>query len=138
MPVSILITQGLIVTVLSLVFLLMPSVNSSYWALVALSSMLYMLMYVLMFISAIVLRYKHPHTPRTYKIPYGNKGIWIVSLLGISGALFGFFIGFLPPSQIDTGAKLVLECFLGGGILIFCGLPFLIYALRKPSWKKNS
>ncbi|MES2272702.1 MAG: amino acid permease, partial [Chlamydiota bacterium] len=132
MPVSILITQAIIVTVLSTVFLFMPSVNSSYWALVALASMLYMIMYVLMFITAIRLRYKHPHTPRIYKIPFGNPGMWIVSLLGIFGASFGFVVGFFPPSQIDTGALIVLECFLIGGSLFFCVAPLLIYNARKP------
>jgi putative glutamate/gamma-aminobutyrate antiporter len=137
MPTNILITQAIIVTVLSLVFLFMPSVNSSYWALVALSSLLYMLMYILMFITGLVLRYKHPHVPRNYKIPYGNVGIWIVSLLGIFGSAFGVVISFFPPSQIDTGSLIVLEVFLIGASLIFCVAPFLIFAARKPHWLKK-
>ena len=137
MPVSILIAQAVIVTVLSLVFLLMPTVSSSYWALLALSSMLYMIMYVIMFAAAIVLRYKHPHVPRAYKIPYGNVGMWVVAGLGICGSVFGFFIGFLPPSQIDTGKLIILECVLVGGVLLFTLLPLAIYRYRKPSWVKH-
>ncbi len=137
MPISILIAQAVIVTILSLVFLFMPTVSSSYWVLLALSSMLYMIMYVMMFIAAIVLRYKHPNVPRAYKIPYGNIGMWVVSVLGIIGASFGFFVGFLPPSQIDTGKLIILECFLIGGVLVFTILPLAIYALRKPSWAKK-
>ena len=41
----------------------MPSVDSSYWVLVALASLLYMLMYVLMFIAAIVLLINTPKCP---------------------------------------------------------------------------
>ncbi len=137
MPTNILITQGLIVTVLSMVFLFMPTVNSSYWALVALASLLYMLMYILMFITGIVLRYKYPETPRIYKIPYGNVGIWIVSLFGILGASFGLIISFFPPSQIDTGRLIILEGFLIGATVIFCTAPFLIYASRKPHWQRK-
>jgi putative glutamate/gamma-aminobutyrate antiporter len=137
MPVWILITQAIVVTILSLIFLFMPSVSSSYWALVALASILYMVMYVLMFIAGIVLRYSHPEVERAYRIPGGNKGMWIVALLGIFGSSFGFVIGFFPPTQIDTGKLITLECFLMGGTLIFCLLPFLIYRSRKLSWLKK-
>lgn len=136
MPTPILIAQAIIVTVLSLVFLFMPSVNSSYWALIALASILYMIMYVMMFISAIVLRYTHPQVERVYKIPFGNIGMWVVSLFGIFGSSFGFVIGFFPPDQVDTGNLLPLECFLIGGCLFFCIAPLLIYACRKPHWRK--
>lgn len=138
MPVHILIAQALIVSILSLVFLFMPSVNSSYWALVALSSLLYMLMYILMFISALVLRYKHPEVSRIYKVPYGNLGIWITSILGILGSGFGVIISFFPPSQIDTGSVIILEVFLIGATFIFCLAPFLIFAARKPHWRKEN
>lgn len=134
MPVNILITQALIVTALSLVFLFMPSVNSSYWILVALASLLYMIMYILMLISAIVLRYKHPNVHRVYKVPGGKVGIWLIALLGIIGSGFGIVISFFPPSQIDTGSLIIMEAFLIGATLIFCTAPFLIFACRKPAW----
>jgi putative glutamate/gamma-aminobutyrate antiporter len=136
MPTTILIVQGLIVTALSLVFLFMPSVNSSYWILVALSSILYMVMYILMFISALRLQYTHPHVERSYRVPGGPKGLWTVSLLGIFGSAFGCIIGFFPPSQLDTGSLIRFETFLLGGAFLFLGLPFLIYGCRKASWKK--
>ncbi|PIS02847.1 MAG: amino acid permease [Chlamydiae bacterium CG10_big_fil_rev_8_21_14_0_10_42_34] len=137
MPVNILITQAMIVTVLSFVFLFMPSVNSSYWALVALASLLYMIMYILMFIAGLVLRYKYPRTLRVFKIPYGNVGIWIVSILGIIGSSFGVIISFFPPSQIDTGSLIILEVFLISATLIFCIAPLLIFAARKAHWLKK-
>lgn len=136
MPTNILITQALIVTVLSLVFLFMPSVNSSYWVILVLSSLVYMLMYILMFISGIVLRYKHPERLRIYKIPYGNIGMWLVATFGIIGASFGVVISFFPPSQIDTGKLIIMESFLIGASLIFCIAPFLIFRARKPHWKR--
>ena len=134
MPVSILIAQAIIVMVLSLVFLFMPSVNSSYWILVALAAILYQVMYVLMFISAIVLRYKHPGVPRLFRIPFGNAGIWIVALLGIAGSVFGFIFAFIPPGQFDTGKLIHFESFLIGGTLLFLIIPLWIYSIRKPSW----
>jgi len=136
MPVNILITQALIVTGLSFVFLFMPSVSSSYWILVALASILYMMMYVLLFIAALRLRHKHPHIQRAYQVPGGLPGLWIICLLGIFGSTSGFILGFLPPSQLDTGGLIQFESFLIGAGAIFCLLPFLIYSLRKAHWKK--
>lgn len=136
MPVAILITQAIIVTILSTVFLFMPSVSSSYWILVALSSILYMIMYVLLFITAIRLRKKFPHIERAYQVPGGMKGLLIVSILGMIGSLLGFVLGFLPPSHLQTGSLLHYESFLIGGALLFCIAPLLIYQCRKPHWKR--
>ena len=130
MPVNILITQAVIVTLLSTVFLFMPSVNSSYWILVALASILYQVMYVLMFIAAIILRKKQAKTPRSYRIPGGTTGVWVVGGMGMIGSLFGFFIGFFPPSQFDIGQLAFFESFLIFGTLIFCLIPLGIYSYR--------
>ncbi len=136
MPVNILITQAIIVSALSFVFLFMPSVNSSYWALVALASIIYQIMYILMFISAIKLRHSHKSLARPYKVPFGDIGIWVVSILGIIGSTFGFLFGFFPPSQFETGKLFSFEIFLIGGAVFFCAVPLLIFNARKPSWKK--
>ena len=52
-PVAILILQGIIFTILCSLFLFMPSVNSTYWILTALTSQLALLFYILMFAAAI-------------------------------------------------------------------------------------
>ena len=101
-PVNLLIVQGLIVTVLSMVFLFMPDVSSSYWILTAMTVQLYLLMYNLLYAAAIKLRYSEPDVPRAYKIPGGNMGMWLVAGLGILGALFAIFIGFFPPAQLKA------------------------------------
>lgn len=134
MPVNILIAQAAIVSVLSLVFLFMPSVNSSYWALVALASILYQVMYILMFITAIILRKKHPNLTRPYRIPFGNVGIWAVGLCGVIGSSFGLFFAFFPPSQFSIGKLVFFESFLIGGTILFCLIPFFILHFRKSSW----
>lgn len=136
MPVAILITQASIVTVLSSVFLFMPSVNSSYWILVALSSSLYMIAYVLMFLAALRLRKKNSANAEAFQVPGGKKGLWTICIMGIFGAGFGCVVGFFPPSQLETGGILHFETFLIGGALLFCSIPFLIYKLRKPHWRQ--
>jgi len=135
-PVNILFLQALVVTGLVFVFLLMPTVSSAYWILTALTAQLYLIMYLLMFLSALILRYKRPDVHRPYRIPWGNFGMWLVAALGLLGGLFTLFIGFFPPSQLKTGSLLFYESFLILGIVVMCVAAFVIYGLRKPGWIK--
>ena len=133
-PVNLLLIQGGIVTLLSLIFLLMPNVSSSYWILSALTIQLYLIMYNILYAAAIKLRYSNPDVPRAYKIPMGNFGMWLVAGIGVIGALFAIFIGFFPPAQLASGNVFFYEAFLIIGIIIMCGAPMIIYNLRKPHW----
>jgi putative glutamate/gamma-aminobutyrate antiporter len=135
MPAHLLLFQAIIVSVASLVFLFMPTASSAFWILSAMSAQLYLLMYILMFLAAIKLRYSHPHIERTYKIPYKMKGIWFVGSLGALSSTFAFFVGFFPPEQIKVGNLWFYDGFLLGGIFIMCLIPYLIYRFRDPSWK---
>ena len=131
MPVAIFLTQAVIVSLLSSVFFMMPSVSASYFILVALAASLNMVMYILMFGAAIRLRKTHPNVMRSYRVP----ALTFISLLGISGPLFVLVLDFFPPSQLDTGSFILYELITVGGSLLFCILPLFIYNARKPSWK---
>ncbi|HSW73448.1 MAG TPA: APC family permease [Chlamydiales bacterium] len=126
-PVNILVFQAILVTVLCLAFILMPTINSSFWFLSAMTAQLALIVYVLLFFSAIVLHHKKPHVTRSFKIPGGKVGIWLTSGAGIISSLFVIGCGFIPPSQVPIQNILSYECFLIGGIVVFCLLPFLFY-----------
>jgi amino acid transporter len=100
---SVLIAQAIIVSFVCLAFLLMPSVNGSYWLLTDLSTELYLLMYVLMFISAIAIKFKFKDLKPKFKVP-GGMHTW--SVLGIVGCVISIVVGFLPPGNIDVGTPL--------------------------------
>jgi putative glutamate/gamma-aminobutyrate antiporter len=134
MPMNLLIFQGFIVTVASFVFLFMPSASAAFWILSAMSIQIYLVMYVLMFLAAIKLRYSHPHIERPYRIPYHKKGIWFVAGLGVLSSTFAFFVSFVPPGQLPTGNIYFYEGFLIIGIALMSLIPFLIYFFRKKSW----
>ncbi len=138
MPGSLLVFQAIVVSVISLVFLFMPTVSSSFWLLLVLTAQFYLLMYILMFVSAIKLRYSKPNVLRSYRIPFGNVGMWIVAGLGILSSLFAFLVSFIPPSQIQTGSIFFYETFLIGGILIGGSAPFIILLLKNKTWKDQS
>lgn len=131
MPITLLVGQGVIVSLLCFVFLFMPSVSASYWMLFNLTALLYLVMYILMFIAAIILRYKRPEVKRAYRVPFKNTGMWIVSSVGILGCSFAFIMGFFPPTQVDTGNIFAYEAFLIGGVLFFCIIPFFIKRFSK-------
>lgn len=135
-PTRLLFLQGFIVTVTAFVFLFLPNVNIAYWVLSALSAQMYLLMYILLFVAAVVLRYKKPNVPRPYQIPFKNIGIWVVSVFGILSCLFVIGISFIPPSAFKTGNLFVYESLLIGGLIISCLIPLSIHALRKKSWEK--
>ena len=132
---NILLVQGVIVTILGMLFVVMPSVQSFYQILSQLTVLLYLIMYMLMFSSAIVLRYKRPQLERPFRLGRGNALMWVLAGLGFAGSLLAFVLSFIPPSQIAVGSKSVWFSVLIVGSLVVVIIPFIIYALRKPSWK---
>lgn len=136
-PVFMLIAQAVIVTILSSLFLFMPSVNGSYWFLTALAAQLYMLMYLLMFLAAIKLRISQPDTPRAFKVPGGLPGLIFVAGVGIIGTLVTLFVSFIPPGGINVGNINSYEMSLIGGLVLMC-LPPFISARRKQQVEKAS
>lgn len=134
MPVAILLIQGIIFSVLSLVVLIMPTINSAFLILSNLTTQLALSCYVFIFAAAVRLRYKYPQVQRAYKVPYGNLGIWSISIAGTLVCIFAVIISFIPPSDIVVGNLKFYETFLlvgfGGGYLV----PLIIYKIRKRSW----
>jgi glutamate:GABA antiporter len=134
MPTSLLLLQALTVTFLSFTFFLMPTVSSTYRLLFYLAALLYLIMYILMFLALIVLRYKEPSMPRPFKVPFGKVGVWTLSSLGIFGALFAIVCGFIPNEALEKQHLVFFELFLSIGLLFFCGIPIVIHSMKKPSW----
>ncbi len=137
MPKRLLLVQAGFVSVLSLIFVFMPTVSAAFWILSAIVSQLYLVMYILLFAAAIKLRYKKPNVERPYKIPGGKLGIWLVSGIGTVSSVFAMIIGFFPPSQIETGSVVFYVLFLVLGVILACFAPSIILLFQKPSWKKQ-
>lgn len=122
---NILIAQALLVSLFCLLFLLVPSVNAFYWFLTALSTELYMIMYILMFGAALRLHYTYTQRPASFKIPGKNIGIWITALLGFIGCTTTIIVSFFPPENINIGSPtryMFMICM--GTILTLCPLFF--------------
>ena len=135
---NILLVQGGIVTLLSLLFVVMPSVQSFYQILSQLTILLYLIMYMLMFAAAIALRYKMKDADRPFRLGKGNGLMWILGGVGFAGSLLAFVLSFIPPGQIQTGSNAVWYSVLIIGCVVMVVIPYVIYAMRKPSWKDPS
>lgn len=136
-PYNLLYFQGIIVTLASLVILFMPSSSSAFWILSALSTMIYLSMYILMFLAAIKLRYTHPHIDRPYRIPYRHHGMWLAAGIGTLSSFFAFFLSCVPPSQLNVGSLWFYEGFLILGIFLMWAIPHILYSLKKPVWQSH-
>lgn len=135
MPIALLLTQGIVASIISFVFLVMPSVSSAFWILSVLTSQLALSCYIFLFGAAIYLRYKRSKVDRPYKVPFGNAGMWTICVAGIIASIFTIMIGFFPPAQFHVGGILFYESFLITGFVAFYSIPLLIYKFRKKSWK---
>ena len=135
MATHILLVQAMLVTVLSIMFVVLPTVQATYQILSQLTVILYLVMYLLMFAAAIYLRFSQPNRPRPYKIPGGDFGMWLVGGLGFLGSLLALILSFIPPGQIKVGSPTLYVGILIGLSVLFVAIPFVIFAIRKPHWR---
>lgn len=130
--------QGIIVTLLSILFVVLPTVQAAYQIMSQLTVILYLIMYLLMFAAGIYLRFSQPNRPRPYKIPGGEYGMWIVGGLGFVGSSIALIFSFIPPGQITVGSNTEYVMILIVLTIIFCIIPFIIHRCKKPHWKDDN
>lgn len=130
-PQNMLVIQALVFTVLCCSYWLFDSLNSSYWLLSAMTSELALFFYLLLFATAIRLRYVKRDLLRPFRIPGGNAGMWIVASVGLLSTVFTFSVGLLPPDQLVIKSTIRYELLLIGGILLVL-LPGLWLFFRHP------
>jgi glutamate:GABA antiporter len=130
--VRILAAQGVVITLIAVLYAFIPSVSHAYWVFTALATQVYLIMYVLMFIAARRLRRSEPDRPRGYRAP----ALGLLCLLGAVSSVAALVIGFIPPSQFGHSNHLTYAVLILAGILAIGILPpLLMDRLRKPAWK---
>ncbi|AYF73311.1 amino acid permease [Nocardia yunnanensis] len=129
---NMLVAQGLVTTLLALLYAFIPDVSSAYWILSVITTQVYLIMYVLMFVAAMRLRRNQPDHPRGYRAPA------LVALcgLGTAASIAAFLIGFVPPSQYGSGNAFGYVLLIGAGMgIVGLLIPYLFLRFRKPGWK---
>jgi amino acid transporter len=129
---NILVTQGVVTTIIALGYALIPDVSSAYWIFSVITTQVYLIMYLLMFVAAVRLRRNDPDHPRGFKAPW----LLLLCVVGFIASLAALLIGFVPSSQFGGGSTWLYVLIVGGGALgLGLLVPFLFYRARKPSWK---
>lgn len=137
-PVFLLLVQAVIVSLLAALYLVMTDVSVAFFVLSAMTATLYLAMYMLMFAAAIKLRITRPDLPRTYKVPGGLIGMWLIGGIGFLGVTFALIVGFFPPTNLPVGNPTLYVGLVAAGMIIFIGIPLIIQAMKKPSWKPTT
>jgi glutamate:GABA antiporter len=131
----ILVAQGLVITLIGLLYALLPAVSSAYWVFAALATEVYLIMYILMFIAAINLRRRQPQHPRGYRAP----ALLAICLLGTLASAVACVVGLLPPSQLGHITTLpYLLALLAATMLVGIVPPLVLHKLRRPAWKASA
>lgn len=131
---GILILQGSIVTLLAAIFIIVPDVSAAFVALIDMAAALYLIMYMLMFASAIVLRRKEPDVKRAYRVPAMD----LIAGIGFLACLAAFVLAFIPPDGFTAFSPAVYP-WIVAAVIVVLGLPPLIfYAARRPGWDRRS
>ena len=132
---NLLVTQGVVTTVIALGYALIPNVSSAYWIFSVITTQVYLIMYLLMFVAAVRLRRLHPDHPRGFRAPI----LLALCGVGFTASLAALLVGFIPPSQFGGGDPIVYFFIIAGGALgLGLLVPFLFYKFRKPHWKQPS
>jgi glutamate:GABA antiporter len=129
----ILVAQGIVITLIGLLYALVPTVSRAYWVFAALATEVYLIMYVLMFVAAARLRRRRPDHERGYRAP----ALMTICVVGTVASVAACAVGLLPPSQLGAvGVPAYAVALLAAVIAIGVLPPLLLYRLRRPSWRK--
>lgn len=125
-PVRILLVQAILVSLLSLVFILLPTVNSTYWILSVITGQLALFVYIALFAAALKLHSRYPHVQRSFRVPGGKWGMKVVCLIGTAASASVILFGFIPPAQVPFGSVFFYEFALIAGIALCIAPPFFL------------
>ncbi|MCL2843140.1 MAG: APC family permease [Oscillospiraceae bacterium] len=128
--IGILIPQGVIVTLLALIYVLVPNVSDVFLAMIGMAAALYVVMYILMFAAAMVLRRKEPNVKRGYKVPI----LTCIASVGLIACVLAFVMSFFPTADETAFSQALYPLVVAVVVAVLGVPPFIFYACRKPKW----
>ncbi|MFI8323156.1 APC family permease [Streptomyces sp. NPDC085529] len=130
-PTGIMVAQGVITTLIGILYAFSDSVSSSYWMFSVITVQIYLIAYLLMFVAVVRLRRTRPEVERGFRVPAVT---WVASV-GFVASVLALVIGFVPPDQFDGEPLWRYLLIVGGGLFVLGILiPVLLLKYRKPSW----
>jgi glutamate:GABA antiporter len=118
--------MGVIATAITiLAYALDPTQANVFWTLFALSSIVFLIPYLLMFPALLVLRRRYPQQPRPYVVPGGRLGAWVCTVLCEAGIILTLFLFFYYP--VAGTSKGAFWAITGGGTVISLAVGWWLY-----------
>lgn len=131
----ILYVQAIFVSLLALVLVVLPSVESAYQVMSQMATVIYLILVLMIYFAFFRLRHTQPTKKRGFRIPGGRLGEYLIGGIGVLGAVVAMILSFFPPSQINTGSPVVYVLIILVGSLVFFLVPLIVFAFRKPYWR---
>jgi len=110
--------------------------NVAFFTTEALTVLTYLSMYVLLFLSYLKLKVKHPDNPRKFNMPAWLG--WAISILGLASTLFAYVIGWFRPDQIPESSYTAYLMILAGGFVVIFAIPHIIYHFARDAWGEQA
>lgn len=127
---NVMVLQGIIVSIMAALLTFGAGGNKSnvsFQTAMSLTVALYTLMYMLMFISYLVLVFKHDDLHRTYYAAKSKAMRVIIGVLGFALSAFGFVVTFFPPADYTPGQKRTYLTLILIGFIVVLFIPFILY-----------
>lgn len=119
-PAKLLILQATCVTIISTLFLVVPSINASYWIMLNAATQINLLMYLLLFISAIKLVLSTEFL--------SQLKIITTAVFGLFGVIVALLVSLAPPPSLQFNSQITYA---------LSGVLFLILMTVLPIWSQR-
>ena len=138
-PITFVLIQAIVISLVSFLYVVVPDVNSAFLIITITTTILYCIVYALIAISAIRLRYKMPEIKRPFRL--GNKGnglMWFVSILSLISVAITLIVSLIPPSILEPSQYTGYIIYQVVATIVMIGIALIINKCKKPEWKKEA
>lgn len=136
-PITFVLIQAIVISLVSVLYIVVPDVNSAFLIITITTTILYCLVYAMIAISAIRLRYKMPDAERPFRL--GNKGnglMWFVSLLSMLSVGITLVVSLIPPSILEPSQYTGYIVYQVVATIVMVGIALIINKLKNQAGKK--
>ncbi|WP_440603627.1 tyrosine-tyramine antiporter [Bacillus sp. GB_SG_008] len=138
-PITFVMIQAIVISLVSILYIVVPDVNSAFLIITITTTILYCVVYVLIAISAVRLRYKMADLDRPFRL--GSKGnglMWTVSILSMISIIFTIIVSIIPPSILKPSQYTGYVIYQVAATVVMIGIALIINKFKKPEWKKDN
>ncbi|AYM03983.1 amino acid permease [Levilactobacillus yiduensis] len=131
---NVMILQGVIVSIVGALLTFGAGGNKSslsFQIAMSLTVALYTLMYMLMFISYLVLQFRYKDLHRSFVASKSSTLRIVYGGLGFILSAFGFVVTFFPPADLSLASKHTYSILLISAFVVMLVLPFILYRFHE-------